>query len=112
MVYNFTVQMPKFPWMALHLLLLLACIVDLGPALLEEAIPRSTAHASLREQALQYAESLIGIPYGWWLGGVIPKVGPAWAKNAAAPALSEVNKTSVFCAGIPNLMLRKVILHP
>jgi len=60
------------------------------------------------EMALSYAEDLIGTHYGWWLGGEISKTAPAWAENAAPPSQDTTHSTSVFCAGIPNLMLRVI----
>lgn len=62
----------------------------------------------IQQGALNYAVSAMGTHYGWWLGGEIPKIGPAWADDRAAPSLTDVRRTSVFCAGIPNLMLRHV----
>merc|ERR1711865_1333147 len=70
--------------------------------------PISTNDDSLLEEALSYVTQLIGTHYGWWTGGEIPATGPAWAADAPAPPLDVVRNSSVFCAGIPNLMLRRV----
>jgi hypothetical protein len=90
--------------------------------------PAAAAEADL-EAAMVYAESLKGAPYGWWAGGNIPATGvslrapaavgqammwwpgvagPAWASNEPAPPAATVVATSCFCAGVLNLMLRKV----
>ena len=70
---------------------------------------RSTSVEPLQlNNALDYATQLVGTPYGSWTGGQIPTTEPAWAEDASAPTMEAVRSTSVFCAGIPNLMLRKV----
>lgn len=54
------------------------------------------------EEALQYAEQLVGTPYGWWTGGGIPTGSPMWAMDGSVPeAVDACN-----CAGLTNLMLR------
>ena len=60
------------------------------------------------DTALEYAEQILGAPYGWWIDGPVPDGAPAWATNAPPPHPSEVNASSCFCAGVPNLMLRSV----
>lgn len=44
--------------------------------------------------------------YGWWTSGHVPAKAPAWADNAPPPPIQDVIATSIFCMGVPNLMLR------
>lgn len=70
--------------------------------------------AQLLEKALAYGDSLIGTPYGWWLGGAIPQGAPMFASNTAPPDPTEV--ASANCAGLTNLMMRaagvRIPQHP
>ena len=59
--------------------------------------------------ALRYIEPAIGrMPYGWWTSGAVPDGAPAYAINAPAPPIRELFGRTIFCAGVPNLMLRRV----
>eukprot|EP01012_Entosiphon_sulcatum_P050637 TRINITY_DN6952_c0_g1_i1.p1 TRINITY_DN6952_c0_g1~~TRINITY_DN6952_c0_g1_i1.p1 ORF type:complete len:191 (+),score=24.17 TRINITY_DN6952_c0_g1_i1:48-620(+) len=60
------------------------------------------------ETAVQYGTSMIGTRYGWWTGGTIPTGAPAWAQNGSPPNVTAVKNQSCFCAGLANLMLRKI----
>lgn len=55
-------------------------------------------------EAISYGKSLIGKPYGWWLGGNISTGEPMWACNEISPPISEITSTS--CSGLLNLILR------
>ena len=69
------------------------------------AAPRSSDE--MIERALAYVTRLDGTtPYGWWTGGSIPLGAPAWAEDSPPPLVANVQNSSCFCAGIPNLMLR------
>ena len=60
------------------------------------------------EEAFAYGDSLLGTRYGWWTGGAIPLRAPAWSAQGPPPAAKEVKDSTCFCAGVPNLMLRKI----
>ena len=58
------------------------------------------------EQIFKLASSLEGIPYGWWGGNDIEPGPPMWSKNEKLPDLRTI--TSCNCAGLVNLLLRKI----
>lgn len=60
------------------------------------------------DNALKYVSNFYGVPYGWWTDGPVPDKSPAWAVNAPAPSIEEVRRGTIFCAGLSNLMLRRV----
>jgi len=55
---------------------------------------------------LDYANKLQGIPYGWWGGNEIETESPMWAVDEPPPSESEI--TSCNCAGLVNLLLRRI----
>lgn len=68
-----------------------------------------TEVASRFDAALEWINPLVGkMPYGLWTGGCVPSGPPAWATNAPAPPRSYLRGKRIFCAGVPNLMLRFV----
>jgi hypothetical protein len=65
--------------------------------------------ASRFDAALEWINPLVGkMPYGLWTGGPVPSGSPAWAINAPPPSRSYLARNRIFCAGVPNLMLRFV----
>jgi hypothetical protein len=62
------------------------------------------------DRALSYGISLIGSPYIWWNGEEppLPKRAPSWVSDENIPAIQEIIKEGVFCAGLINLMKRFV----
>ena len=64
--------------------------------------------ASQIDVALEYVTQLVGTEYERWAGGNISAASPAWAANTPPPAVESIRSTSIFCAGIPNLMLRVI----
>jgi hypothetical protein len=60
-------------------------------------------------KAVRYMEPLINrMQYGWWHSGIIPDGPPAYAVNKPAPDNDNLKGKKVFCAGVANLMLRRV----
>jgi len=55
-------------------------------------------------EILEYGKSLIGVPYEWWIRGVIPETAPMFAKDEPPPKRLEI--TTCNCAGFVNLLLR------
>jgi hypothetical protein len=55
-------------------------------------------------KALDYGQSLIGIPYDYWKGGVNQTNAPMFAMDGPLPKKSEI--VSANCAGLINLILR------
>src|SRR5919112_5960381 len=65
--------------------------------------------ASRFDAALEWINPLVGkMPYGLWTGGIVPPGSPAWAINCPPPSRSYLALYRIFCAGVPNLMLRFV----
>jgi hypothetical protein len=65
--------------------------------------------ASRFDAALEWINALVGkMPYGLWTGGCVPPGSPAWAINCPPPPRSYLALHRIFCAGVPNLMLRFV----
>jgi hypothetical protein len=65
--------------------------------------------ASRFDAALEWINPLVGkMPYGLWTGGIVPPDSPAWAINGPPPSRSYLALHRIFCAGVPNLMLRFV----
>lgn len=61
------------------------------------------------DNALAYIWPLrANMPYGWWTSGPVPEGPPAYGKNEPPPEASSLVGKTVFCAGVPNLMLRRV----
>ena len=57
---------------------------------------------------LRYLIPAIGRSDYWiWRSGGIPDGPGAWAKNAPAPDIDLVKRNPMFCAAVPNLLLRK-----
>jgi hypothetical protein len=68
-----------------------------------------TEVASRFDAALEWIDSLVGtMPYGLWTDGCVPSGPPAWAINLPPPPQSYLRGKRIFCAGVPNLMLRFV----
>ena len=60
-------------------------------------------------RALQYIKPAIGrTAYRWWTSGIVPDGSPAYAINAPPPHIDTVIRNGMFCAAVPNLMLRVV----
>lgn len=69
----------------------------------------ATEATSRFEAALEWINPLVGkMPYGLWTGGIVPPGSPAWAINRPPPPRSYLARHRIFCAGVPNLMLRFV----
>lgn len=61
--------------------------------------------------ALSFARSLVGTPYRWWNGGDLRgDHGPFWSQNGAPPKCSVIRSQSCGCAGLINLIRRRVAL--
>jgi hypothetical protein len=60
---------------------------------------------------IEYAESLIGVPYRWYDSELDSFNGTDkfWCENTSAPCSNEINKNgkSIVCTGLINLMRRK-----
>lgn len=71
---------------------------------------RTLQDGTRAERAFTYFEPAIGrVAYYVWPGGVVPAEGGARASNAPAPPIQDViDWGQLFCAGIPNLWLRRV----
>jgi hypothetical protein len=68
-----------------------------------------TDAASRFDAALEWINPLVGrMPYGLWTGGCVPSGPPAWAISRPPPPRSYLRGKRIFCAGVPNLMLRFV----
>jgi len=63
-------------------------------------------------KALEYAESLIGLPFRWYDPDLDSFIGTDkfWCENREAPTSLQIkeNDKSIVCAGFPNLLRRKV----
>jgi hypothetical protein len=67
------------------------------------------AATSRFDHALDWINPLVGkMPYGFWHHGGVPSGSPAWAINRRPPSHGLLARHKVFCAGVTNLMLRKV----
>jgi hypothetical protein len=67
------------------------------------------AATSRLEVALNWIDPLVGkMPYGFWHDGGVPSGSPAWALNRRPPTRGLLSRHKVFCAGVTNLMLRRV----
>jgi len=65
--------------------------------------------ASRFDAALEWINPLVGtMPYGLWTDGTVLSGSPAWATNATPPSRRYLMLHKIFCAGVPNLMLRFV----
>ena len=68
-----------------------------------------TEVASRFDAALEWINPLVGrMPYGLWTGGCVPSGPPAWGISRPPPSRSYLRGKRIFCAGVPNLMLRFV----
>ena len=66
-------------------------------------------HSSRLNRALKWMWPLIGeMPYGWWTSGAVPSGQPAYGENRPCPSRDNLRKRTVFCAGVPTLLLRSV----
>lgn len=63
--------------------------------------------------ALEYAFSLIGVPYRWYIEGPFKEEDQFWVSNNPAPTAKEIFQEDkcVVCAGLTNLMRRKIGKH-
>jgi len=72
--------------------------------------PNMTPNQSIVDNALNYAESLLGLPFRWYDPDVDTFIGTDkfWCANEVAPSAKEIvdNDASICCAGFPNLMRR------
>jgi hypothetical protein len=60
-------------------------------------------------EAVAWMQPLVGqVRYKWWTSGPVPHMGPAWATNRPVPTHASIKRGGVFCAGVTNLLLRKV----
>lgn len=60
-------------------------------------------------EGFRYIEPAIGrTRYEYWKTNIVPTRGPTWAINQPVPPIEEVIAEGIFCAGVPNLFLRKV----
>jgi len=67
------------------------------------------ADRSRLQVALNWIDPLVGkMPYGFWHDGGVPSGSPAWAINRRPPSRGLLSRHKVFCAGVTNLMLRRV----
>lgn len=57
-------------------------------------------------KAVEYGIKLIGTPYDYWSGEEIQTGAPMFAENGAVP--SQLDIISLNCAGLCNVMLRKI----
>ena len=65
------------------------------------------------DEAIFYGLTLIGAPYCWWSGyGWLDNTSPSWSGTGPLPDTNKIFEHGVFCAGLVNLMLRKVGLTP
>jgi hypothetical protein len=61
--------------------------------------------------AIEYAKAMIGAPYKYWHPNDIVREindGPFWASSGPLPSPEQVRASSCNCAGLINLMRRKV----
>ena len=80
---------------------------DLNFTVESRALPITTDSAANQlRRALAYGKALVNTSYGWWTGGQIPVIAPAWAEQDPAPTVQAMRDASIFCAALPNLMLR------
>lgn len=63
--------------------------------------------------AIDYAKSLIGVPYVWWDGKNIPvaDVAPFYVCDSSPPTNEFVRMNGCCCTGLINLMRRRVELE-
>lgn len=60
--------------------------------------------------ALEYAFSLVGSPYRWYIEGPFKEDDQFWVKNDEAPSSKKIFEEDkcIVCAGLTNLMRRKI----
>lgn len=59
--------------------------------------------------ALDYVIPAVGrTDYRWWTSGIVPDGPPAYAVSLPAPDIDYVIREGIFCAGVANIMLRRV----
>lgn len=58
---------------------------------------------------VQYALSLVGMPYGYWSGGPIPRDDstPFYASNSTTPSHKLFETQGICCTGLINLICRR-----
>lgn len=60
-------------------------------------------------EGFRYIRPAIGrTDYKFWRTQKVPAYSPAWAMNGPPPPIERVIQDGLFCAAVPNLMLRKV----
>lgn len=59
---------------------------------------------------LSYLDSLVGIPYVWWMEGDIclGDAGPFWAASGPPPSRQRLEQEGICCAGVLNLLCRQL----
>lgn len=66
-------------------------------------------HTSRLNRGLNWMWPLINeMPYGWWTSGAVPAGQPSYGENAKAPDRASLKKRTVFCVGVPTLLLRSI----
>lgn len=62
------------------------------------------------EEAITYGLTLIGAPYHWWTSRdqYLGEGAPAWASDNLPPESNKVITDGLFCAGLINLMRRRI----
>lgn len=58
------------------------------------------------QDAIDYVLACRGAKYTWWYSGPLTEGAPSWSANTPPPDPSEVIADGLFCAAVPNLMLR------
>jgi hypothetical protein len=60
--------------------------------------------------AMEYAFSLVGVPYRWYIEGPFKEDDQFWVKNDEPPSAKEIfdKDKCIVCAGLTNLMRRKI----
>jgi hypothetical protein len=70
---------------------------------------RTVKEGTRAHEAVRWMEDLVGkVRYEWWTSGNVPEGPPAYAKNAPVPSKDTIRRGGIFCAVVPNLMLRKI----
>src|SRR5215211_2162163 len=73
------------------------------------AVFGAVGDTSRLDHALNWIDPLVGkMPYGFFQDGEVPSGSPAWAVNRRPPSRGLLSRHKVFCAGVTNLMLRRV----
>ena len=72
------------------------------------APPKRDPVAAAVEEALAYGFELVGTPYEWDETGVVGAGAPFWASEDPAPEARVVRASTSLCAGLTNLLDRRV----